>query len=590
MTKIRLKQIEKMKLVQGDLKQGSILSYDGQNFTNKYFVGDSADSGRFSIPVRDSNGNIRVGDAENDNDAVNLKTVTEIISGIDLSSILNPSIHTNIGVIEDPDTGDKSLEVYPDGVTGGIQKAGKRSTTDTKNVLMPCSYIYEDTSKGSIQITRRSSYKGSSSYNSLLVISHVKSTQPTSDFDPELSFLVSTTDLNEGCVITSSVAKQSNANSQSIAKTAVENGQSLFRLTVNGYSSETSLSEGFRFEVSSASNYSDEVSSVFALKQNISGLLTDVVSSDKSGNIYLLKSVVIGNSDIERQGAIKFNGTHFVGYNGSEWLSLDVQSSNAVYMTRSVDVTINLGGYSAGDVISEGDTLEDIVEKLLSPYIQPSFDEISVVGEVSGDEHVDDVIECGTSFVPTYMEIIPVYGSDGNPLSNCVVNGPGFVDAQVDFDGSPVVVQSNQYESIVYDEPTTVEWVVTGTDSNGNQVSGSYKMDWLDVVWFGTSDNAQLQNISVLEQYDLIVDQSFSFHCTSQNADTEKYTYLAIPKAFVDNYPRDMIIRKNCLNVTQAFTRTEVSYFSSSGNTIPYYLYRSNAPGAFASGNSIRVK
>lgn len=599
MSKIKFKQIERIKI--NELKEGDVLSYnpESDSFENTYSISKLVPSENpdNTIPVRNHNGNIKVSDAIEDSDAVNLKTLNERFDNIDISGTIRDS--ETIKVLKDEDTetevGKNYLEVIPQGLDGYIQK-------NLDNKLSSCSYIAEDTSKMSIELSRRLSYRSHSKYSPLLLLQRVKSDLPgRSDYDPDIAIDTLSYSREHGCHILAVTGKQTSNSAENIQSAAVEYGQNLFRLSVAGYTGQVNSSTVFMFDVDSASNFSDDVSSVFSIKQAIEGSIERIVSSDSSGNIFLYSGINVGHSDNEQNGTIRFSNSHFQGYNGSRWINLD-ESAEGSSTEYDNTVTVNCGGYRIGDIVPAGTTIEQLVEKLLAPYSKPMFDDIEVYGNVGTEIYMDDIIECGRSFIPTYANFECIKDSDGGYATDCSISGQGFEDQfQPD---EYVEVNSSSIVSVMHNEPYIETWTISGKDNNGNDVSNTYDMKWSYMAYFGASSE-EVYDIRSLQQQAFIDWESsnsspelspetikfggVSFMCTSDNANQNNYTFFALPKMYVDSKP-DMIIRRNCLNVTGAFTRTEISLRTDGMESIPYYLYTSNAKGAFSSGNTVRVK
>lgn len=582
MTKIRLKQIEKIKV--GELSLGNILSFTGDGFFENIYKISSSTTG-LTIPARDSKGNIQVGDAVGTTDAINLKTLSSALQNIEISNSISDSV--TIKVIKT--VGEKdSLKVIPAGVSGNLQK-------NLGNELAQCSYIFEDTTKKSIEIARSSMYKSASPISSLLLITHVNAGQ---DYDPEVAIETSSFNLEKGCSITLLTSRQNTDTPGIISKNYIKANQSLFKLSVNGYTSSTSYDETFNFEVKSMSDFNTGISSIFSLRQSVNGTKADLISSNVNGDILFGYGLCLSTTNSQDIGMMRFNGMHFQGYNGVNWVNLDESYSGSPefggnVIIEDITATTNCGGFVKGDVISAGTTFDELVFQLLAPYVPPAFNNFSVVGTIyENNEHTpynDTTIECGEIFEPTDAKIVSIVDSEGLFASECKITGTGFSDAAFLPDSIEVTVDSNIEQSVSYISPTTETWYASGKDYSGNDVSLAYTMSWMYCAYFGAS-SVDIIDIRELNQKTYIVDNTISFQCTSDNALGDNYTYLAIPKVVVDGIGDSMTIRRNFLNITGAFSVSEITLNTPSGDSVLYYLYKSNATGAFSSGNTIRVK
>jgi hypothetical protein len=88
--------------------------------------------------------------------------------------------------------------------------------------------------------------------------------------------------------------------------------------------------------------------------------------------------------------------------------------------------------------------------------------------------------------------------------------------------------------------------------------------------------------------------KNWEFMCTDENNNTLKYTYIVYPSTYGDL----STILQGYLDVTTAFTKVRNTADSTYNFTINntnsissnYYIYRSNVPGAFASGSILTTK
>ena len=566
MTKIRLKQIEKIKL--SEIADCQILSFDSVgDIVNKYKI--TSTKSIDTIPVRDVNGNITVGDAINADDAVSKSFLESAIEKIKLTSPDN-SINIKKGV------SNTAIEVNPGGIVEGTMQ--KRSG----GKLAGCQYLFEDITNKSIEISRSSQYKASFpiGVKSQLAISQIL---VDSIHDSQILLNTASTNENYGNLIETYSALQVNGSNSSIARGAVNAGQKLFSLVSNGYTSNSNFSKAFDLSIYAASDFSSSVNSVFGMSQAIDGEMVTVMQSDSEGDIYLSGGLCLGVSNISETGMVVFDGTHFKGYNGDEWLNLDVQTINSGSgVTTDINVTIDLGGYSKGNTINQGQTLEDIVSRLLSPYIEAYVENFTISGTVDGEQFADTVIECGKELYIDYASFYMNLDSDGQLPTGCSVDGIGFGGSFTATEGQTLVYSSDSPEvPAVLDTPGSIVWYVTGN----NLVTNSYTIEWKYLAFFGAV--ADFDGVLNLQQSSYVSEDGQSFMCTSDNSNKDYYTYLAVPASIVNS---NTLVKKNCLNVTNAFTKSFITYILSDGTEVPYVLYTSNATGAFSSGNIIKLK
>jgi hypothetical protein len=102
----------------------------------------------------------------------------------------------------------------------------------------------------------------------------------------------------------------------------------------------------------------------------------------------------------------------------------------------------------------------------------------------------------------------------------------------------------------------------------------------------GSSDLDATNLISSLQQMWLLDGTQISVSCTSDNKNSSNYTYIAYSNVFGSLTDID----KSGLDVITAFSFVGTfNYTNTYGYIIPYNIYKSNAPGAFDSGNILNI-
>lgn len=182
--------------------------------------------------------------------------------------------------------------------------------------------------------------------------------------------------------------------------------------------------------------------------------------------------------------------------------------------------TITVGGLPAGSVIF-GQTIQDILEDILVPYIAPAFSSFSMnqttpveVGDtVSGVKNFSFGFSQLANVLPNTLDIIDVTNSvtlaTGLPLS------------------SP---QSVPIISVTNTAPATHSWRGEATNTQSNVFSsGLFTVTWLWRLYFGTSANATLSasQIQALANDPLASTENGTFSFVAGN-----YKYFAWPDSF----------------------------------------------------------
>lgn len=156
--------------------------------------------------------------------------------------------------------------------------------------------------------------------------------------------------------------------------------------------------------------------------------------------------------------------------------------------TGASPTTITVGGLPAGSAIA-GETLSDILQSILVPYIAPAFSSFSIgqsspieVGTtISGSKNFSFGVTQLANIEPDSLFILDVTGS-ATIASGLPVASP----------------QSANIGTILRNAPATYQWQGTVVDTEGNTIfSGLASVSWFFRLFFGTSTNPTLTEAQI---------------------------------------------------------------------------------------------
>lgn len=573
---VKIKQIEKFSYNESNLVLNQIFSYNSntEKFENNvYYTSNNVVN---TIISRDSNGRAKIADPLNDYDIVNLRSLSNYISKDNLFSNFE-----NTNTISWSTSNNKiRANAIAGGLTGDIQK-------NVNGILSSSAYIKENTTDISVKILKTSAFYSENLSTALFYIGHLKTGSSGSKFD--LAIENSSYDIQNGPSI-QFLAHKNTLSSSVLSKSSIIQNQSLAYIEFNGAISSSQVSKAMSFQIFSDSIFSTSVSSHFELTQIGTGNNDLIIKSTSSGDIIFGNAIQVGNSSENTTGLIKFNGTHFQGYNGSNWLDLDLGGGSGISTLNDIISTVDIGGLKKGDIVLSGTTLEDFINQLITPYIQPSFDNFIIDSNI-----MDEYIEVGRTMTISNAIWSYIVDSDNNQPVNITITGAGFNQNTI-LTTSPSPADA-QVTTLSISNAVPYSWIISGYDKNSIQISKSYIVNGRYRFSFGASSTL-LTNISTavqatdvinsLQQMWLIEGHELSVTCTSDNKNINNYTYIA----YASTYGQLLDIDKDGLDILTAFTFIGAfNYINPHNNAIitPYYIYRSNATGAFSSGNVLNI-
>lgn len=289
--------------------------------------------------------------------------------------------------------------------------------------------------------------------------------------------------------------------------------------------------------------------------------------------------------------------------NGKLWewnedkLRWETARASVAAITSAIIPTVTVGGISVNEAQVARKPVEDILREMLSPYTAGSFTSFSVLGIIAGSvtPAAPGTREVGALFTPTSASIGWVNDSEQNAPYAVTLTGPQFATSQSLTGGSPkaVTAQGGSFTSNVAANTT---WTLAGKDKNGaNIASRTVTLSWQHMWAFGASaalvaDVSSAQSVyDALQQKALRPGRAHTVTTTAVNSAAEnKYTYIAF--AAVYNTGTVSIIQDGAQPVLGAFApAVDFTITTATGLSVLYRFYRSNSPGAFATGTVLAI-
>lgn len=269
---------------------------------------------------------------------------------------------------------------------------------------------------------------------------------------------------------------------------------------------------------------------------------------------------------------------------------LPVLGTGAVDAEIKIGFTTTVDGITIpkGTTILAGTLLEDIWKAELAPYVSPLFTSF-LIGltpnltyyEVGAIVNVDDATVAADN------------DSEGNPPSNIFIAGVGFNKA-----GIVGVTTANPLTTVQKTDDQSEIWTVTGEDKDGNPIpNDTYIKNWRYRHYFGgnatildsgSSDSEVQAVLDLLQDTDLRAGRSRNITCGSYNENTSNYTYIMYASKYGD---LSNVILNGAAPVLGAFTRLGIfNITNGEGQVVTTLVYKSNATGAFDSGDTLQLQ
>lgn len=263
-------------------------------------------------------------------------------------------------------------------------------------------------------------------------------------------------------------------------------------------------------------------------------------------------------------------------------LAIEAGTGGGVY-TNATPVPVTLGGVEAGETFAAV-PLTDVITDLLYPYQLPAFSSFSMSGQASP-------VEVGTTISGTKTF---TWGTTNS--ANVAVNSINIADQSGDLatglanDGSEsVAITSRQLTA-----PGSYNWTISGTDTNANNFSRNFTVNWYWKIYFGTSANTTLTE----SQIEALTGQLAASGLATYSYAANDYKYLCYPASlpaaslFTDTLTgfdvtmADATDNAAYSNTANGYSYALVSVTNAQGQTTNYRVYRTK----FTLSGSINIR
>lgn len=223
--------------------------------------------------------------------------------------------------------------------------------------------------------------------------------------------------------------------------------------------------------------------------------------------------------------------------------------------------TISIGGLTAG-VDVQGDTLSELIEKIIAPFVIPSFLSFTLTGgstleineTLTGSQTFSWTTEEPSNILPNTIQIEDITGA--------TVLGTGLVN-----DGTEDLALN-----VVNSSVSTNTWRITGTDTQNNTFSRNVTKSWRTKAYFGTGVVNTSAEIKANDNTFIVGSGGdFDIIIPANTPDV----YVAIPSG--TSFSAAYIESANA-DVTSTFTSSSVS-LDINGTNVTYDLYKTTIGG-----------
>lgn len=263
-----------------------------------------------------------------------------------------------------------------------------------------------------------------------------------------------------------------------------------------------------------------------------------------------------------------------------EYLPKPLATDNDTDTTLGQDITttVAVGGIDANIDIPKERTVQEILIDMLTPYVPGAISDLNLSSAVAAE-----VYEVGTISSLYQMSWGSSPDSNGDIPTDIIITGLGFGAAS--YPSSPA--EADPGSIISSNIPATMTWIAS---ANSVESISTTRM-WKWGIKFGTSQTVPTSQAEAQAVYDeanqiiLTNNTEADFICTSDNNISTNYTYIFVPQELGDI---SNIILDDAAVITGALPVLGVwSITNSKGVTHNVQVYKSNAPGAFVTGNKL---
>ena len=290
--------------------------------------------------------------------------------------------------------------------------------------------------------------------------------------------------------------------------------------------------------------------------------------------------------------ATNFTGSSFTGSfvgNGSGLTTLKATETD---LQQSLTSNQTVGGISSGEVFATGTDVEDILRQILISYIEPTINNLDIKNnsaEISYTRDVgDDFITDEVTFNATQDSPNDNFPENSSLVITNATTGNGTIAGPTTLASSNSITITDRTINRTTDGNVTFRVdTESQTTSDTQSTTKSISFRWRNYL-LATSvvinDTAKLDTAftSNVVQSPLDTNISWTATCNADNANTNNFTYIVYPSSYGD---LTGIVQSGATPVLGAFTKSaDITANNSSGISQTWRIYKSNIPGAFASG------
>lgn len=308
-----------------------------------------------------------------------------------------------------------------------------------------------------------------------------------------------------------------------------------------------------------------------------------------------VKLVTVEFYDEASEGAVAGGVRRVLFYKGTdltdpEWQDLANWQQLEPIVTTGFTTTTTVGGVAAATAYTVGTTLESIVKEILAPYVASSISTFTL-NTTPGDT----ILEVGATTVINDVTLAVSNDSEGDPPTVLSISGLGFTPPGNGSVGANDPTPDDL--DVTKTTDTSETWQGSGEDANSDPINTlSATRTWYFLhsvggsstsITAGSTDGEVTTLIDSLDFKVLRSGKSASITCNANNANAANYTYIVYAAKYGD---LSNVILNGSSSVLGSFTEiADFDYTNSETHVESYRLYKSNATGAFANGDTLAI-
>lgn len=354
---------------------------------------------------------------------------------------------------------------------------------------------------------------------------------------------------------------------------------------------------GYSFLVKNATGNVELLKTVEGVGTTIAdGVITNTITTTNTiantvttTDAHITGNAIVGNLSTSKLSSVGGNAPtdgDYLTWNAAAAEYLPSTLDTAAFentLGSDITTTVEVGGIAANTSITSSTALKTILIDMLSPYIGPEFTSFNVTTSQIASE-----LEIGTTALITAADWTINTDSAGAVPANITITGEGFTNNPY----TGLSATADPGASITNNAVTTETWSITGFDAQGASTGTQvFTKDWYWGIKFGASATVVVDTATAQTVYDAVTAKTLSsnntatFTCTSENNTSTLFTYLFMP---VDLGDITNALLNGAAPVYGAFTKVGLwPVNNANGISHNIYVYKSNASGAFSTGDTI---